>query len=450
LETRRLSEPGAPDVPLHVVAQGSRITLGPFDVEFVPVSHSVPESNALAIRTPAGLVMHTGDWKRDPTPVIGLPTDEKRLREIGDEGVLALVCDSTNITREGESPSEADVAIGLRDVISKATGRVVVTTFASNVARLRSVAEAAVACGRTVVTVGRAMERTIQVAREIGYLDGLPGFLSPQAYSVLTRDKILILATGSQGEPRAALARMAEGEHPEVKLDRNDTVIFSSRTIPGNEREVNGVINGLVMQGVKVITDRDAPIHASGHPRRGEVSQMYDWIRPQIAVPAHGEPLHLSTHADFAQAKGVPHVFTLQNGVMLALAPGEPGIIDEVPHGRLYKDGDIVLSADDEAVKTRKRLAFAGVISVGIAITAKGDLAGDPDVVVAGLPARTKDGKSMDAIVDEAVFSVLDSLPRSVRRDANATSVAVERGVRNTVRSVWGKRPTVHVLVMEV
>ena len=450
LETRRLSEPGAPDVPLHVVAQGSRITLGPFDIEFVPVSHSVPESNALAIRTPAGLVLHTGDWKRDPTPVIGLPTDEKRLREIGDEGVLALICDSTNITREGESPSEADVAIGLRDVISKATGRVVVTTFASNVARLRSVAEAAVACGRTVVTVGRAMERTIQVAREIGYLEGIPGFLSPQAYSALTRNKIVILATGSQGEPRAALARIAEGEHPEVKLDRDDTVIFSSRTIPGNEREVNGIINGLVMQGVKVITDRDAPIHASGHPRRGEVSQMYDWIRPQIAVPAHGEPLHLATHADFARAKGVPHVFTLQNGAMLALAPGQPGIIDEVPHGRLYKDGDIVLSPDDEAVKTRKRLAFAGVISVGIAMTAKGDVAGDPDVVMAGLPARTRDGKAMDAIVDEAIFAVLDSLPRAVRRDADATSVAVERAVRNTVRNFWGKRPTVHVLVMEV
>jgi ribonuclease J len=294
------------------------------------------------------------------------------------------------------------------------------------------------------------MERTIQVAREIGYLDGIPAFLPPQAYSSLTRDKIVILATGSQGEPRAALARMAEGEHPEVKLDRNDTVIFSSRTIPGNEREVNGIINGLVMQGVKVITDRDAPIHASGHPRRGEVSQMYDWVRPQIAVPAHGEPLHLATHAEFARAKGVQHVFTMQNGAMLALAPGQPGIIDEVPHGRLYKDGDIVLAPDDEAIKTRKRLAFAGVVSVGIAMTAKGDLAGDPDVMIAGLPARTKEGKAMDAIIDEAIFSVLDSLPRPVRRDADATSVAVERAVRNTVRSVWGKRPTVHVLVMEV
>ncbi len=450
LETRRLSEPGAPEVPLHVVAQGSRIELGPFSVEFVPVSHSVPESNALAIRTPAGLVMHTGDWKRDPTPVIGLPTDEKRLREIGDEGVLALVCDSTNIMREGESPSEAEVAIGLRDVIMQAKGRVVVTTFASNVARLRSVAEAALACGRTVVTVGRAMERTIMVGREIGYFEGIPPFLSAQAYSALSRDKIVILATGSQGESRAALARIAEGEHPEVKLDSKDTVIFSSRTIPGNEREVASVINGLVMQGVKVITDRDAPIHASGHPRRGEVAQMYDWIRPQIAVPAHGEPLHLATHAEFARERGVPHVFTLRNGAMLALGPGKPGIVDEVPHGRLMKDGDIVLRPDDEAVKTRVRLAFAGVISVGIAISSKGDLAGDPDVVIAGLPARTKDGKAMDRLVDEAVFSVLDSLPRAVRRDPDATSVAVERGVRNTVRSVWGKRPTVHVLVMVV
>ena len=450
LETRRLSEPGAPDIEINVVAQGSRIELGPFSIEFVPVSHSIPESNALAIRTPVGTVLHTGDWKRDPTPVIGLPTDEQRLRAIGDEGVLALVCDSTNIMREGESPSEADVAIALREVIGNARGRIVVTTFASNVARLRSVAEAAAACGRTVVTVGRAMERTLTVARECGYLDGIPAFLPPYGYSSLTRDKIVVLATGSQGESRAALARIAEGEHPEVKLDRDDLVIFSSRTIPGNERGVNAVVNGLVAQGVRIITDRDAPIHASGHPRRGEVARMYEWIRPQIAVPAHGEPLHLSVHADFARAQGVKSVFTLQNGTVLALGPGDPGIIDEATHGKLYKDGDILLAPDDDAVKARSRLAFAGVISIGIAMTAKGDVAGDPDVVLAGLPARTKAGKGMDQIVDEAVFSVLDSLPRAVRRDADATAIAVERGVRNTVRAVWGKRPTVHVLIMEV
>ncbi len=450
LETRRLSEPGAPDIKINVVAQGATIELGPFSIEFVPMSHSIPESNGLAIRTPLGTVMHTGDWKRDPTPVIGLPTDEARLRAIGDEGVLALICDSTNIMREGESPSEADVAIALKDVIGQATGRVLVTTFASNVARLRSVAEAAEASGRRVVIAGRAMERTLSVARECGYLEGVAPFLSSMAYSSLTRDKVVLLATGSQGESRAAVARIADGEHPDIKLDSGDLVIFSSRTIPGNEREVNGMINGLVTQGVQIITDRDAPIHASGHPRRGEVQRMYEWIRPQIAVPAHGEPLHLAVHADFARAQGVPHVFTIRNGAMLALAPGQPGIIDEVPHGRLMKDGDILLAQDDDAVKARTRLAFAGVISVGIAITAKGDVAGDPDVVLAGLPARTKEGKGMDQIVDEAVFGVLDSLPRSVRRNADATATAVERGVRNTVRNHWGKRPTVHVLVMEV
>jgi ribonuclease J len=319
LETRRLGEPGAPDIRINVVAQGSTIQLGPFSIEFVPMSHSIPESNGLAIRTPLGTVMHTGDWKRDPTPVIGLPTDEARLRAIGDEGVLALICDSTNIMREGESPSEADVAIALKDVISQATGRVLVTTFASNVARLRSVAEAAVAAGRQVVIAGRAMERTLSVARELGYLEGVPPFLSAHAYSSLPRDKVVLLATGSQGESRAAVARIADGEHPEIKLDRGDLVIFSSRTIPGNEREVNGMINGLVTQGVKIITDRDAPIHASGHPRRGEVQRMYEWIRPQIAVPAHGEPLHLSVHGDFARAQGVPHVFTLRNARAQAL-----------------------------------------------------------------------------------------------------------------------------------
>ena len=450
LETRRLSEPNAPQVDMRIVAQGSSFDLGPFNIEYIPVSHSIPESNALAIRTSLGTILHTGDWKRDPTPVIGLPTDEARLRAIGEEGVLALVCDSTNIMREGESPSEADVAVALHDVITQAKGRVVVTTFASNVARLRSVAEAAAACGRSVVIVGRAMERTISVARECGYLEGVPAFLPAHAYSSLTRDKVVILATGSQGEPRAALARIAEDEHPEVKLDRDDLVIFSSRTIPGNERGVNGVLNGLVAQGVRIMTDRDGPIHASGHPRRGEVAQMYDWIKPKIAVPAHGEPMHLAVHADFARERGVKHVYTLRNGTMLALAPGEPGIIDEVPHGKLYKDGDILLSPDDDAVKARVRLAFAGIVSIGIAMTAKGDIAGDPDVVLAGLPAKARNGKPMDQIVDEAVFSVLDSLPRAVRRDADATAVAVERGVRNTVRNLWGKRPTVHVLIMEV
>ena len=450
LETRRLSEPGAPKVDLKVVAQGSRIQLGPFDIEYIPVSHSIPESNALAIRTPIGTVLHTGDWKRDERPVIGLPTDEKRLREIGDEGVLALICDSTNIMREGESPSETDVGATLADIIAGAKGRVMVTTFASNVARLRSVAEAAMAAGRTVIVAGRAMERTIQVARELGYFDGCPAFLGPMAFNTLPRNRVVVLATGSQGESRAAMARIAEGEHPELKLDREDLVIFSSRPIPGNERGINAIMNGLALQGVHVMTDRDALVHASGHPRRGEVAQMYDWIRPRIAVPAHGEPMHLAAHAEFAKSLGVPHVFTLRNGAVLSLGPDEPGIIDEVPHGRLMKDGDIMLDPTDTAVADRNKLAFGGVVSIGIALTAKGELAGDPDVVFTGLPARSRDGKPMDEVVDDAIFGVIDSLPRAMKRDADSVASAVERGVRNTLRNVWGKRPVVHVLVMEV
>ena len=419
IETKRLSEPGAPKVDLRVVTQGSTITLGPFGIEFVPVSHSIPESNALAIRTPLGLVLHSGDWKRDATPVIGLPTDEARLTAIGDEGVLALISDSTNILREGESPSEIDVAETLRRVIADAPARVVVTTFASNVARLRSVAEAAQNCGRSVVIVGRAMERTIQVARECGYLDGIAPFLGASAVKALARDRTVILATGSQGESRAALARVAIDDHPEVRLDAGDRVIFSSRAIPGNEKEVNAVINGLVAQGVEVMTDRDALVHASGHPRRGEVAQLYRWVRPQLAIPAHGEPMHLEAHAEFARAQGVPHVLKIRNGDVALLAPGEPRVIDQRKAGRLYKDGDLVLAPDDEAINERARLAFAGIVSIGLALTAKGDLAGDPDVVMAGLPRRGRDGRDMDAIVDKVIFETIDGLPRAMRRDAD-------------------------------
>lgn len=450
LETKRLNEPGAPKIPLHVVVPGAAFQLGPFSIEYVPMAHSIPESSGLAIRTPAGLVMHTGDWKIDETPLVGWATDEKRLRELGDEGVLALVCDSTNILREGQSPSETDVAAGLAELIRKAPGRVVVTTFASNVARLRAVADAAIAAGRTVVVVGRAMERVIAVARECGYLDGVPTFLSAEAFGYLAREQIVILATGSQGEPRAALARIAANEHPEVTLASGDRVIFSSRTIPGNEKGVGEIINGLIMQGVEVVTDRDGLVHVSGHPRRAEVARMYEWIRPQVAIPAHGEPVHLAEHARFALANGAKKVVRAKNGDVVLLDAENPGIIDQVQHGRLCKDGNLLLALNDDAVRARTSLAFAGIVSVAIAINVKGDLVGDPDVMLTGLPARARDGKPMDEVVDEAIFSTLDNLPRARRRDADATAQSVERAIRNTLRQVWGKKPVVHVLVVEV
>ncbi len=449
-EARRLGEPGAPKIPIRVVAQGDRIDIGPFDIEFIAVAHSIPESCALAIRTPAGLVVHSGDWKIDATPLVGRLTDQARLQALGEEGVLALVCDCTNVLREGESPSERDVAATLKDLIVKATGRVVVTTFASNVARLRAAAEAGFAAGRQVCILGRAMERVVAVARELGMLDGVPPFLGMDAFDRLPRDKVLALATGSQGEPRAALARMAEDDHPAAELSPGDTVIFSSRTIPGNEKAVGKIINALVAAGVDIITDRHALVHVSGHPRRAEVQKMYGWLRPQMAVPAHGEALHLTEHATFARAQSVPQVRRAFNGDLVRFAPGELATIGRIDHGRRLKDGDILLPSQQECVGQRRRLSFSGVVSIAIALTPKGEMAGDPDVMIAGLPERTRDGAGFDEIIDVAIFEVFESLPRGKRRDADFVSTAIERGVRASVGAVWGKKPQVHALVVEV
>ena len=449
-QTRRLGEPGAPEIPLRVLNQGERLAIDPFEIEFVGVAHSIPESSALAIHTALGVVVHSGDWKIDPTPVIGGKIDEARFRALGDAGVLALVCDSTNVLREGESPSERDVAATLKSLIADAKGRVVVTTFASNVARLRSAAEAGVAAGRQVCILGRAMERVVAVARECGLLDGVPPFLGMDAFERLPRDKILALATGSQGEPRAALARMAEDEHPTAKLAAGDTVIFSSRTIPGNEKAVGKLINAFVTAGVEVVTDRTALVHVSGHPRRAELAQMYAWVRPRIVVPSHGEALHLSEHAAFARARGAKEVVRALNGDLVRLAPGEAQIIGKVPLGRRLRDGAILLPAEQDCVAQRRRLSFSGVVSIAVALTPQGEMAGDPDVMIAGLPERTREGAGFDEIIDATIFETFESLPRGKRRDPDVLSSAIERAVRNAIGAVWGKKPQVHALVVEV
>jgi ribonuclease J len=450
LETRRLSEPGAPKVDLREVAAGQRLTLGPFEVEYVPVAHSIPESNALAIRTPLGLVLHTGDWKLDDTPYLGDTTSETVFSRLGDEGVLALVCDSTNVVRDGRSPSESEVAKRLAELVADAPHRVAVTTFASNVARLRAVAEAARACGREVVVVGRAMDRVVQVASECGYLDDLPEFRRPEVYGYLPRDKVVALLTGSQGEPRAALARIASNEHPEIALSPGDKVIFSSRVIPGNERGVGQIMNDLVRRGIDVITDRTDLVHVSGHPRQDELAAMYRWTRPRIAVPAHGEDVHLAEHAAFAKAQGVPIVVKARNGTVVRFAPGKPEIVDDVPTGRLYKDGDILIGAGDRAIPERRRLAFAGVVSVAIAIDKRGEIAGDPVVDAVGLPSVTRQGESILERIVDTVGQTLDGLSRSKRRDPETVENAVERAVRAAVQQAWGKKPTCHVLIVEV
>jgi ribonuclease J len=449
-EARRLSEPGAPEIPVNVVPLGGRLPLGPFDVEFINVAHSIPESNALAIRTPAGTVLHTGDWKIDPTPLIGAPTDQVKLTALGEEGVLALVGDSTNAVRDGRSPSESDVARTLAELIRTAPARVAVTTFASHVGRIRAVADAARAAGREVVLVGRAMERVAQVARETGYLDGVQDFRGVDAYGYLPPDKALALCTGSQGEPRAALARIAENEHPEVALARGDRVIFSSRTIPGNEKAVSAVINGLVTQGVEVITDRDHLVHVSGHPRRAELIDLIGWVRPKILIPAHGEALHLAEHAKLARLAGVPHVLVCRDGDLVRLAPEGAEIIDELPTGRLYKDGALLLDAEARTVAARRRLSFAGVVSVALALSEKGALVADPEIELIGIPETDAGGRSMADIARDAVEETLETLPKPRRGDPDGVAEAVRRAVRSAIAERWNKKPICHVHVLVV
>ena len=450
LQAKRESEPGAPDIPVNVVPLGGRFTLGPFDIELVSMAHSIPESNALIIRTPLGAVLHTGDWKIDPTPVIDPPTDEAKLRALGDEGCLALIGDSTNAVREGRSPSETDVAKSLAELIRTAPARVAVTTFASNVARIRVVAEAAAACDREVVLVGRAMERISQVARETGYLDGIKDFRSVDIYGHLPPDKVLALCTGSQGEPRAALSRIAQDDHPEVAFSRGDRVIFSSRAIPGNEKAVMRVINGLVSQGIEVITDRTHLVHVSGHPRMDELRDMIGWVRPQILVPVHGEPLHMAEHAALARRAGVGQVVLCRDGELLRLAPGGPGKIDEVPAGRLYKDGALLVSAEQRTVADRRRLGFAGVVSMALAISDRGELIGDPLVTLTGIPEFDALGQRIEDIIYDAAMGAFGSMPRQRRRDPEAVGEAVRRAIRAALSATWNKKPTCHVHVLEV
>jgi ribonuclease J len=435
---------------VNEVPLGGRFTLGPFDIEYVSMAHSIPESNGLIIRTRHGTVLHTGDWKIDPTPVIEPPTDEAKLRALGDEGCLALIGDSTNAVREGRSPSESDVAKCLAELIRSAPARVAVTTFASNVARLRAVAQAAAECEREVVVVGRAMDRISQVARETGYLDGIRDFRSVDVYGHLPPDKVLALCTGSQGEPRAALARIAQDEHPDVAFSRGDRVIFSSRAIPGNEKMVMRVINGLVSQGIEVITDRTHLVHVSGHPRVEELKDMIGWVRPQILLPVHGEPLHMAEHAALGRRLGIGKVVLGRDGELIRLAPGDPGKIDEVPAGRLYKDGSLLVSAEARTVADRRRLGFAGVVSVALAVNERGELLADPEVTLTGIPEADRQGQKIEDLAYDAAIEAFESMPRARRRDPEAIAEAVRRAVRGTLSSAWNKKPTCHVHVLEV
>ena len=437
-------------LPIRTIPLGGRFKTGAFDVEFVGLTHSIPEPNGIAIRTPAGLVFHTGDWKFDSTPVVGKPHEPEKLKSLGDEGVLAIVGDSTNAMREGRSASEADVARALTKIIVDAPRCVAVTLFASNVARIASVAEAARKSGRTLVVAGRALHRIIEVAKETGYLPESFTYLDQQRFSDLPRNKTLVLCTGSQGETRAAVARIAEGEHPDISLDKGDLIIFSSRTIPGNEKAVAKVQNGLARLGIDLVTDGDALVHVTGHPRRDELKDMYAWLRPKIAVPMHGEARHLREHAKLARACGVNETFTIVDGEMLKLWPGQAAVIDEAPVGRLYRDGNLIVPDVEGPVKARRKLSFVGIAVVSLVLSRRGDVLGEPGLVLEGIPGADADGESMREVVFDAIDGTLRSIPQKRRSDIAMLQEAIQRAVRAAINEAWGKKPVVKVLLSVV
>ena len=447
LASKREGEAGAPKVPVNIYKAGDRFSVGPFEIEAIAVTHSIPEPVSLAIRTPLGTLLHTGDWKIDPEPEIGPLTDEARFRAIGDEGVLAMMCDSTNALREGESPSEMAVSRGLREVIEAAKHRVVVTTFSSNVGRIRSIAEAARDAGRQVLVLGRSMHRVIAVAEELGYLEDLPPFLAESDYGYIPRENVVVLCTGSQGEGRAALAKLARDEMRDIALAAGDTVVFSSRVIPGNETAILDIKNRLIDREISVIEDTDALIHVSGHPRRIELKQMYEWVRPHILVPVHGEAAHLAGQAELARQCGIPRPIQVRNGDMLLLAPGDPHIIDQVPFGRIFKDGKLIGTDEAVGVRDRRRLSFAGHVAVNVVLDDRYQLEGDPDLVAIGLPSADERGEDLEDLMLEAAIGAVESIPRVRRKDLDLVSEAVRRAVRAAANDAWGKKPIVTVFV---
>ncbi|MCV0398093.1 MAG: ribonuclease J [Rhizobiaceae bacterium] len=451
LEAKRQAEQGAPKVPVEIYRAGEKFEIGPFAFEAVAVSHSIPEPVSLAIRTPAGMVIHTGDWKLDPAPELGPPLDEARFRALGDEGVLALVCDSTNAMREGESPSEQAVGEGIRKEIEKAKGRVAITTFSSNVGRIKGIAEAARDAGRQVLVLGRSLRRVIDVATELGYLEGLPRFLDEEEFGYLPRENAVILCTGSQGEPRAALAKLARDEMRHIKLSPGDTVLFSSRVIPGNEKAILEIKNGLIDQGVKVVEDGDAGalIHVSGHPRRSELKKMYEWTRPRILVPAHGEAAHLMAQGELARAAGVPEIVQARNGDMVRLAPGAAEIVDKVPSGRVFKDGRLIGSDVAVGLRERRKLSFVGHVAINVVLDERLELAGDPDLVAIGVPEADRTGERLEDLMLDAAVGAVESVPRQRRKDLDALAESVRRAVRAAANEAWGKKPIVTVFVTQ-
>jgi ribonuclease J len=437
------------EVEIRPVSQGDTVKIGPFTVEWVAQTHSIPEPNSLAIKTPLGTVLHTGDWKFDPNPMVGRVADTGRLESLGDEGVLAVVGDSTNVFNKGATGSEAAVRESLIELFGHYRKRIAVSCFATNVARVESIAVAAAHHGRHVALAGRSLFKIDKAARENGYLKDIPPFLDEDDAAHLPEDKVLYICTGSQGEPRAALARIASDNHPHITLTEGDVAIFSSRVIPGNEKDIYKLQNMLARQGVQVVTEKDHFVHVSGHPGREDMTRLYSLVRPQIAVPVHGELRHLQEHAALARLCQVPQQMVIGNGDMLRLAPGEPEIIGQVQTGRLAIDGTRLVSADSILLKDRNRMVFNGSAVVTVVFDRAGKMLGEPQVTAIGLLDVEHEAEEHDAVV-EAVKEAIAELSAVARRDDEVTREAVRLAVRRHLRKSHGKKPLTDVHLVRV
>ena len=447
---RKLREDGIDEteVQLREVPLSGRFDIGPFDLEMVSLTHSIPEPNAIAIRTPVGTVFHTGDWRLDPNPVIGEKAEEETLRKLGDDGVLALVCDSTNVFEETTSGSESDLLASLTDVIAECPERIAVACFASNVGRLETISEAAAANGRSVILAGRSLWRMYEAARENGYLEDVQAFLGEEAAEHLPRDKTLIICTGSQGESRAALTRIAEGNHPRISLDPGDTVIFSSRVIPGNEVAIGRIQNLLTRMKIQVITQDDSFVHVSGHPARDEMKAMYRLVRPRICIPVHGESRHLAEHALLAKSCGVETAIVIENGAIVRIGPGEPGVVGEAPVGRLAVEGKRLVPLDGTVVSSRAKAMYGGAAAVTLVLDAGGKIVGEAQVSVIGLLEESEEAPLSE--VRAEISRTIAKLSDSHRKDDEQVSEAIRLAVRRAFRKTIGKKPVTQVHLVRV
>lgn len=441
---RKLAEAGLEhDVELNIIPNEGSFDLGPFGFRYLPIAHSIAEGNALLIDTPYGKVFHTGDWKLDDEPMLGVPSTPEQLKAVGDEGILAMVCDSTNVFNNDASGSEGDVYRNLIRVVDGLENRVLVTTFASNAARLQTLGEVAKHSGRQLCVAGRSLDRMIENSRENGYLKDFPPTVDFDEAMNIPRDEIMIIATGGQGEARAALGRIAGDSH-KIKLTEGDNVLFSSKQIPGNEIAIGRIQNQLAAKGVVMITDRQEHIHVSGHPGRPELAKMYEWIRPEILVPVHGEIRHMKEQARFADEHGVPKNIFQQNGDVVRLAPNGPKTIGQEKTGRLVVDGDVIIPADGKTLNERRKIGYNGSISVAVGLDNRGKISGQPILRLLGVPLEEDE----EDFLDEMCEAILKKYKKPVG-DLNRFSEELRLMVRRSATEWTGKKPVVSVLVVE-